>query len=338
VIKAKGKRQKAKGKSTRRPSFRTFAFCLLPFAFCLDCGDSAPGLLLGCSRSNSSSSSSTPPAHTQGFPVTLRDDIGHAVTVPSEPHRIVALLPSHTETLFALGLGDRVVGVDDNSDYPAEAKKLPRLGALYDPRVEQILALAPDLVLASEAGPAPERLAQLGLVVWAGSATRLDDVYRVVETVGKLAGKSAEAAALATRIRADVDEVARGARALPRVRVYDELDPTPYTVGPGSFVGALLDLAGGDNVIPAGLGDFPRISSELVIARDPEVMIGLSLTDALRRPGWSSITAVKRGAVEMLTPAEQGLVSRPGPRLAEGLSVLVRHLHRTPDPPREGGP
>jgi iron complex transport system substrate-binding protein len=235
-------------------------------------------------------------------------------------------------------LGDRVVGVDDNSDYPADAKKLPKLGALYDPRVEQILALAPDLVLASEAGPAPERLAQLGLVVWAGSATRLDDVYRVVETVGQLVGKGSEAAALARRMRAEVEEVARGARALPRVRVYDELDPTPYTVGPGSFVGTLLDLAGGDNVIPAGLGDFPRISSELVIARDPEVMIGLSLTDALRRPGWSSITAVKRGAVETLTSAEQGLVSRPGPRLAEGLSVLVRHLHRSPAAPREGGP
>jgi iron complex transport system substrate-binding protein len=242
----------------------------------------------------------------------------------------VALLPSHTETLFALGEGDRVVGVDDTSDYPAEVGRLPKLGALYDPGVEQILALAPDLVLASEAGPAPARLAELGLTVWAGSAARLDDVYRVVETIGRLTGKGPAAAALAASMRDEVAGVAARLRALPRVRVYFELDPTPYTVGPDSFVGALLDKAGGDDIVPAGLGDFPRISPELVIAKDPEVILGVSLADAARRPGWSGITAVRHGAVDVLGASEQSLVSRPGPRLAEGLAALGRRLHRAP--------
>jgi iron complex transport system substrate-binding protein len=273
------------------------------------------------------------------FPVTLRDDLGRTVTLRVEPRRIVALMPSHTETLFALGAGARVVGVDDLSDYPPEVSRLPKLGGLYDPHVEQILALSPDLVIASEAGQTHERLTALGLTVWAGSASRLDDVYRLVGVIGQLSGKGPAAAALSASMRREIEGVASRFRALPRVRVYQEIDPTPYTVGPGSFLGALLDKAGGDNVIPAGLGDFPRISPELVIAKDPEVILGVSLADAARRPGWAGITAVKRGAVDVLDPAEQSLVTRPGPRLAEGLSVLGRHLHRAPLPPAgEGGP
>jgi iron complex transport system substrate-binding protein len=153
-------------------------------------------------------------------------------------------------------------------------------------------------------------------------------VYRVVEALGRLVGRADAATALAARMRADVDAVEAAQRGAPRVRVYYELDPTPYAVGPGSFVGALLQRAGGDNVIPAALGDFPRISSEVVIAGDPEVMLGLSLDDAALRPGWSRLTAVQRRAVDKLTPLEESLVSRPGPRLGEGLAVLARHLHR----------
>jgi iron complex transport system substrate-binding protein len=256
--------------------------------------------------------------------------------VAAEPRRIVALLPSHTETLFALGLGDRVVGVDDFSDYPPEAAGVPKLGALYDPRVEQTLALRPDLVLASEAGPAATKLAALGLTVWAGSAVHIEDVYRVIGVIGGLTGRSNEAAALAVSMRRRVEELEAGYRRRPRVRIYYELDPTPYTAGPGSFVGALLDKAGGDNIVPAELGDFPRISPELVIAKDPEVILGVSLADAARRPGWAGIAAVRRGTVEVLTTAEQGLVSRPGPRLAQGLEVLGRHLHH--GQAADGGP
>jgi len=287
-------------------------------------------LALSCGRDAPKPPADLAPAApaAAAFPVTVRDDLGRTVTVKTEPHRIVALLPSHTETLFALGVGDRVVGVDDFSDFPAEATHLPKLGALYEPRVEQILALAPDLVIASEGGPAPERLAEQGLVVWAGSARQLDEVYRVIEVVGRLVGKRDAAVALAARVRADIERVEADVRSGRRVRVYYELDPTPYTVAPGSFLGALLARVGGDNVIPKGTEDFPRIGPEVVIAGDPEVMIGLTAEDAARRPGWSHITAVRRGAVYKLTPAEENLVSRPGPRLGEGLAVLARYLRR----------
>jgi iron complex transport system substrate-binding protein len=262
-----------------------------------------------------------------GFPIVVRDDLGRAVELPAEPRRIVALSPPLTETLFALGVGDHVVGVDDSSDFPPEAARLPRLGGLYDAHLEQIVALAPDLVLVHPSDPATERLAAFGIHVWAGAANKMDDVFRVIGAVGHLTGRDGAAAALVTRIHAEMDAIETPLRDKPRVRVYYELDATPYTVGPGSFVGVMLSKAGGENIIPAALGEFPRISPELVIAGDPQVILGVSREEAAHRPGWSAITAVRTGRVDTLTPLEQSLVTRAGPRLAEGLRVLAHRLH-----------
>jgi iron complex transport system substrate-binding protein len=262
-----------------------------------------------------------------GFPIAVRDDLGRAVELPAEPRRIVSLSPPLTETLFALGAGDRVVGVDDHSDFPPEAARLPRLGGLYDAHVEQIVALAPDLVLVHPSDPATERMTTFGIHVWAGGANRMDDVFRIIDAVGHVTGRDGAATALVARLHADMDAVEIPLRGLPRVRVYYELDATPYTVGPGSFVGVMLAKAGGENIIPAALGDFPRISPELVIAGDPQVIIGVTREEAAHRAGWAAISAVRTGRVDTLTPLEQGLVTRAGPRLAEGLRVLARRLH-----------
>jgi len=288
------------------------------------------GALGGCRGDGGTSGRAPGPdagSASAGFPLVATDDLGHRVELLAEPHRIVALLPSHTETLFALGIGDRVVGVDDFSDFPSEAGRLPRCGGLYDAHVEQIVALAPDLVLTSEFGPAAERLTALGLHVWAGGASKLGDVFRIVAVVGHLTGRDAAAEALAVRMHAEMDAVEIPLRDLPRVRVYYEIDATPYSVGPDSFIGAMLARAGGEDIIPAALGDFPRISPELVIERDPQVILGVTREEAARRPGWAPISAVRAGRVDMLTPAERDLVTRPGPRLAQGLRVLARRLH-----------
>jgi iron complex transport system substrate-binding protein len=158
----------------------------------------------------------------------VKDDLGRLVVVPKDPKRIVTVLPSHTETLFALGLGSRVVGVDDYSDYPPSVLGLPKVGGMYDPRLESVLGLSPDLVLVSETSPASGPMERAGLTVWAGSARTLDDVYRIARTCGDLVGRSEEATALVGRMRDDVDRETRRAAGLPRVRVYYELDPTPW--------------------------------------------------------------------------------------------------------------
>jgi iron complex transport system substrate-binding protein len=288
--------------------------------------------LAGCAQRQRAEASAAPPAASTTFPIRVKDDLGRSVLLPKEPKRIVTLLPSHTETLFAFGVGSRVVGIDDYSDYPAEALRLPKLGGMYDARVESVLGLSPDLVLASETSPATSTMERVGLTVWAGSARTLDDVYRIARMCGDLTGRKEEAAALIRRIHDEMDHETQRAANLPRVRVYYELDATPYAVGPDSFVGALLARAGGDNVVPRGIGEWPKVSPEVMANADPEVVLGVDLDALARRPGWDRTAAVRSRRVFSLTPEQRAVVVHSGPRIADGVRVLAELLHREAAP------
>lgn len=296
-------------------------------------GAFALGLALGCAFVACKKTSAPRPSPEwaadagSSFPVRMRDDRGEIVVVKAEPRRLVALLPSHTETLFALGVGARLVGIDDFSDDPPEVTRLPRLGGVYDAHLEAILALSPDLVLLSESSNAAASLERSGVAVWAGSARTFDDIFRVIDSIGAMVGRSSQSTELDARIRKDVANVEDRLRGSERVRVYFELDANLYTVGPASFVGVLLAKAGGDDIVPRGLGDFPKISPEVVISGNPSIIFGVSLEEVARRPGWSEIAAVRTGRVYKLSKEESRLVVHPGPRIADGLRVLARHMH-----------
>jgi iron complex transport system substrate-binding protein len=193
--------------------------------------------------------------------------------------------------------------------------------------LELLLATRPDLVLLSEASSAAEQLERNGIAVWAGSARTFDDVFRVIDVIGRIVDRRARADELAEHIRKEVAAVETSLAAVEPVRVYYELDATPYSVGPGSFIGVLLAKARGANIVPATLGDFPKISPELVIAGDPQVIIGAPLAEVAARPGWNGIRAVRDGHVYDPPRSESQLVARPGPRIAEGLRLLARLLH-----------
>jgi len=287
----------------------------------------------GCKREPSSSHRDLPASQSEaspGFPVQVRDDLGRTVVVASRPRRILCLLPSATETVFALGAGDRIVGVDDFSDYPEAATQLPKLGGLFDTGIEQALALKPDLVFVSEHSAAVTALGRGGAAVWAGGAQKFEDVFRVIELTGALLGRVPEATALVGEMRRQIAATEAELQGLPLVSVYYELDPTPYTVGPSSFIGVLISKARGLNIVPEALGEFPRISPELVVSSNPSVIVGASLSDVRRRPGWDRIKAVRDEHVYTWSGAEAHLLSRPGPRLPEGLRALARKLHPSP--------
>jgi iron complex transport system substrate-binding protein len=261
------------------------------------------------------------------YPLTVRDQRGVEVTVREPPRRIVSLLPSHTETLFALGLGPEVVGVDDfSADIPGAAG-LPRLGGLYDAHLEGLLALEPDLALVSETATTAAPLEQAGVPTWGGSAARFEDIPRVIDAIGTLVCRSAQAARLDRQIAEGVAAVEQRVAGLPRVRVYYELDASLYTAGPRSFIGTMIAKAGGEDIVPASLGAFPKISPEAVIAGDPAVIFGVTLDDVRTRPGWDKIAAVREGRVYKLTPEQGERVTRPGPRIAEGLRILAGRIH-----------
>lgn len=264
------------------------------------------------------------------YPLTVTDDLGRRVTLNSEPRRIVAMLPSHTETLVALGVGNRLVGIDRFSNYPKDVTdKIQKVGSGFQPNIEAIVALKPDLVFADESASSrlTEKLEKAGLTVYGGTAQTYNEVFEKISTIGKLVNREPQALNLITSLRRDLNEVQNLVRGAPKVSVYYEVDPSGYTAGPNSFIGSLLDKAGGRNVIPANLGDFPKISPELVVSASPSVIIGAKAEDVAKRPGWNTIAAVKSGKVYQPTPEEVDALSRPGPRLAVALRVLAKMLH-----------
>lgn len=281
-------------------------------------------LLLGCERASAPEPS---PKAASGFPVRSIDDTGRQVVLKREPLRIVTLLPSFTETVFALGAGAHVVGVDDFSDYPEEVKHLPKLGGAYDTQIERVLSLSPDLVLLSDDSKAAAVLVKNGVQVWGGSPRKFEDVFRVIEATARLLGRLESGRKLTTNIRRELLAIEKGVAGMPSVSVYYELDPTPYSVGPDSFIGVLIKKAGGQNIVPGDLGDFPKLNPELILAADPMVILGASLRDVAARPGWERLAAVKSGRVYDWQSAEGQLLSRPGPRLPQALRTLVQKLH-----------
>jgi iron complex transport system substrate-binding protein len=266
------------------------------------------------------------------------DDAGRAVEIISNPQRLVSLAPSNTEILFALGLGDKVVGVTDFCDYPEEAQSIEKVGGM-EHNLEKIVALNPDLVLAIGGSPAQVEKAtemeKLGLTVLVLEPGDIEGIMANVELVGKATGAEKEANQLAAQMQKRFDDIttkAKGAGSSPTV--FFELDATdpskPYTPGPGSFIDALISLAGGSNIGASAKMQWAQLSTEEIIAQDPKVIVlgdanyGVTVEMVKERPGWSVITAVKNGAIY---PIDDILISRPGPRIIDGLEALARIIH-----------
>ena len=264
------------------------------------------------------------------YPLSVTDDLGRKITIQNEPRRIVAMLPSHTETLFAIGAGGKLVGIDEYSNYPkAETDKIQKVGSGFEPNLEAIIGLKPDLVLADESTSSPlvQKLTQAGLTVYGGTAQTYNEVFEKIAVIGKITNRETRAVQLISGMRAELSKIEASVRALPKVTAYFELDPTPYAAGQNSFIGTLMTKAGGLNVIPAKLGDFPQISPELVVNANPTAILGVSLDDVLKRPGWASIAAVKNKRVMVFPEETNDAIVRPGPRLPVALRAIAMALH-----------
>jgi iron complex transport system substrate-binding protein len=265
---------------------------------------------------------------------------GRTVTIAAVPERLISLAPSTTEILFAIGLAPKLVAADDFSDYPAEAKNLPKIGGLNGAyNFEQIVALKPDLIFAAGI-TAPEAITKLEalklpVVVIGAEKTSFESVFADIALVGQATGQTEQAAQVTTAMQDQLTALkAKLAGAKEKPLVYWELDATdptkPYSAGPGNFVSDMIALAGGTNVFEKAETPFPQVSSEQVVAANPDVIIlsdaayGITVESVLKRPGWQVITAVKQ---QRVAPIDDNLVSRPGPRLVEGLEATARIIH-----------
>lgn len=265
-------------------------------------------------------------AFAQAYEVT--DDRGVRVSFAQPPQRIVSLLPSLTETVCELGQCARLVGVDRYSNYPESVKRLSQVGGGLDPNIEAIVALKPDVVLMATSSRASDRLQSLGIQVVALEPKSHADVKRVIDKVGQVL-----AVPDAARIWRVIDaSVMAAAQSLPasiqNTRVYFEVNRAPYAAGASSFIGETLTRLGAKNIVPAALGPFPKLNPEFVVRANPDViMVGDRNYIGLEgRPGWSGIRAVKTGRVCVLSVAQNDVVVRPGPRMAEGARIMAQCL------------
>lgn len=276
------------------------------------------------------------------YPVTLTDDAGNEVTLDSEPQRIVSLAPSNTEIVCALDACDRLVGVTDFDDHPAEVADITDVVIQAQVDVERVVAAEPDLVLAAGNELTPttviEQLRDLDLVVLVLYPESLDEVYTDIELIASAVGAGAAADALIDGMSDRVDAIVAAVEGVERPRTLYEVfhaEGSTYTAGEGSFLASLIELAGGEPVTGDAQG---LLGAEELVAANPElVLLGTasydpSFTDpagaleAVRsRPGWANLTAVQE---ERVVPYLDDIVTtRPGPRIVDGLEALARAIH-----------
>ncbi len=296
--------------------------------------------LSGCSDSKEPSEGAEVGAEARGgvYPFTIEDDLGRQVTITEEPQRIVSLAPANTEILFAIGLGDKVVGVTDYCDYPIQAVDKEKVGDFYGPSVEKIVALEPDIIFATGGIQAEvvQQLEGLGQLVVALNPESLDEVMEAVEVTGKITGQLHEAEQVTVDMQRSIDRVQEATKAISEAQkpgvfvvIWFE-DAKIFSAGQGSFVSDLVTLAGGRNLADAVKVEYPQYSREKLMEEDPEVIIstahGYSTPEAVKEVlNMDSLQAVRNHRVYIIEDAD--LFSLPGPRLVQGLEMTAEFLH-----------
>lgn len=269
-----------------------------------------------------------------GLAFTVTDQTGRRLELIASPARIVSLVPSVTEIVFTIGAQDRLAGVTDFCDFPAAARRKPRVGGMIAPSLESLVALQPDLVVATTEGNRHEtfdQLAALKIPVYLVNPTTVEGVLDLVARLGRLTDRAAAADRLVGQLRERMQAVSARVAGRPRPRVLYVLWPEPLIVpGHGALVSELIALAGGNSVTADGGTGYPRYSMEAALARNPEVIF-LASHDATRSPlvrsRWERFTQVPAIRSGRLHVVDGNLMHRYGPRIVDGLEVLARLIH-----------
>lgn len=274
---------------------------------------------------------------SESFPVTITDDLGRKVTIKTEPKRIVSLAPSNTEILFFLGLGDRVVGDTTYCDHPEEAKLITKIGGFKDPSLEKIVVLKPDLILATGMHEQLIKgLEDAGLDVLVIKPNTIEGIINTFQLVGRAAGVEDKAVILTKDLKDRVNAVSEKTGKIPaneRPTVYYEMWYEPLmSVGRDSMVGQIIELAGGINIADDCIEQYPQLSEEVIVAKNPEVMINSYGHDAkiitpeeiAARKGWQEIAFVKNNRIYTI---DSDCLTIAGPRIVEGLEKMAEYLY-----------
>ena len=266
--------------------------------------------------------------------ITLRDMQGREIVLAAPPQRIVSLVPSATEIIYALGGEDRLVGRTDFCDYPPAARAKPSVGGMINPNLETLVALKPDLVIATSSGNREEtlkQLARLRIPVYLVGADRIAEVKDVARRMGTLTGRDEAVAPLLERIDRRVAAVREAVRAHGRPRVLYVLWPDPLIVpGHAALVTELIAIAGGDSITAADAEAYPRYSLEAAVAKSPEVIVLANhgtKSGPIAMDRWKRLTSLPAMKTGRIHSVEGNLMHRYGPRVLDGLDQLARAIH-----------
>jgi iron complex transport system substrate-binding protein len=271
------------------------------------------------------------------FALTVYDMLGRSVTLPVPPARIVSLVPSVTEIVFSLGAQDRLVGRTDFCDYPPSVRTKPSVGGMVNPNLETLVALRPDLVVATDEGNREEtvrQLERLGIPTYLVHANRIAETIDLIRRMGDLTGHPADAPRLIGEMERRIETVRRAVAPFPRPRVLYVLWPDPLIVpGRASMLTELIEVAGGTSITGKDGDAYPRFSLEAAVARAPEVIIladhstGASTAGRSTPEKWQQLTSVPAIRAGRLHSADLSILHRYGPRVPEGLEMLARMIH-----------
>lgn len=270
--------------------------------------------------------------HLAQADLVIKDDTGQEVRLKGPAKRIITLAPHAAESLFAAGAGDKLVGTVDYSDYPPEAKKLPRVGGYSRIDLEAVAALKPDLVMAWESGnnmTQVDKLKALGLTVYVSQPNTIENIADQLEKMGRLAGTEAVANAAAERFRKRLEAIRAANAGKPKVRVFYQIWTSPLmTVGGPQIISDAIKICGGENVFGQLKQMAPNVTVEAVLEADPEAIIATGMGDAKPEwlhdwDKWTRMTAVKRNNLFHINP---DIMQRHTPRILDGTEKLCAHL------------
>lgn len=272
---------------------------------------------------------------------TVTDEMGRIVHVRHMPQRIVSLAPGITETLYALGLDDQIAGVTTFCDWPAAARKKPRIGGFSNPSIEKVVSLKPDLIIATADGNRKDTVRQmekLGFPVYVANPSSIDGFLGSILNIGKITNREKEAEKLVAKLQKKLDNITRQIRRKKKPRVFFQLGMEPvFTVGRGTLINEMIERAGGMNVAGLDSAHYPRYSAEGIIGVSPEIIIFAPMVNdknfaAVKRfwGKYKEIPAVKHNKIY---PIDADLINRASPRLFDAVEIMALIFHPDIKPP-----
>lgn len=295
-------------------------------------------IITGCSNESTDSTTSES-VGTEAFPVTVTDATGEEITIEETPESIVSLVPSNTEIVYELGLGDKVVGVTTNDNYPIEVLDVEKVGDMTID-VEKIISLNPDLVLAHESAlsmseDAFNQLENAGINVFVvDNAENFEQTYETIETIGEITGTKKEAEEIVSNMQEDFEALQEKASTIPeneRKSVWIEVSSAPelYVAGQDTMINEMLEIVGAENVVTES--GWLMYSEEQAVLMNPDVIlttygsfVPTAVDDVLARPAWKTVPAVQNNEVYNVN---NDTTTRQGPRLVEGAKEIAEYIY-----------